>query len=102
MLIVRQTDGTLKAFLNVCRHRGSRVTFEECGNKGSFTCPYHAWTYRSDGSLANITNADDFGDVDRTAMGLTELPVEERHGLIWIGLTPATSIDVAPIRFTVD
>lgn len=95
VLIVRQTDGTLKAFLNVCRHRGSRVTFEECGNNGSFTCPYHAWTYRSDGSLANITNADDFGDVDRTAMGLTELPVEERHGLIWIGLTPGNSIDVA-------
>ena len=95
VLIVRQVDGSLKAFLNVCRHRGSKVTFEACGNKGSFTCPYHAWTYRSDGTLANITNADDFGDIDRDGMGLTELPVEERHGLIWIGLTPGTSIDVA-------
>ncbi len=95
VLIVRQLDGTLKAFLNVCRHRGSKVTFENCGNRGSFSCPYHAWTYRTDGSLANVTNADDFGDVDRSTLGLVELPVEERHGLIWVVLQPGASIDVA-------
>ena len=95
VLVVRQSDGSLKAFLNVCRHRGSKVTFEACGNRGSFSCPYHAWTYRPDGSLANLTNADDFGDVDRGALGLVELPVEERHGLIWVVLQPGSSIDVA-------
>jgi nitrite reductase/ring-hydroxylating ferredoxin subunit len=95
VLVSRQDDGSLKAFLNVCRHRGSLVTFEECGHRRSFTCPYHAWTYRADGSLSNIPHDEGFAGLDRSTMGLVELPVEERHGLIWVVLTPGQPIDVA-------
>ena len=95
ILVSRQDDGSLKAFLNVCRHRGSKVTFEECGQRRSFTCPYHAWTYRSDGTLTNITYGEGFEGVDRAEMGLVELPVEERHGFVWVVLSPGGSIDVA-------
>ena len=95
VLVSRQDDGSLKALLNVCRHRGSLVTFEECGNRRSFTCPYHAWTYRADGSLSNIPYDEGFEGLDRSTMGLVELPVEERHGLIWVVLAPGQPIDVA-------
>ena len=94
ILVVRQADRSLKAFLNVCRHRGTKVTFEDCGHRAAFTCPYHAWTYRLDGTLANVTDSADFGDIDRSTMGLVELAVEERHGLIWVMLAPDEAIDV--------
>src|SRR4051794_3552818 len=42
VLVCRQDDGSLKSFLNVCRHRGTTVVFEECGHRRAFTCPYHA------------------------------------------------------------
>lgn len=95
ILLVRQNDDTLRAMLNVCRHRGSKVTFEPCGNRTVFSCPYHAWSYRSDGSLLSISHENDFGDVEHDELGLTELAVEERHGFIWVLPTPGKPIDVA-------
>lgn len=95
VLVVRQSDGTLAAFLNVCRHRGSKVTFESCGHRNAFVCPYHAWTYRLDGTLAGVTDSEDFGAVDRSDLSLVRLPIEERHGFIWVVLTPGLPIDVA-------
>lgn len=95
VLVARQDDGSVAAFLNVCRHRGAKVVVEPCGRHAAFTCPYHAWTYRLDGSLARITNAADFGEVDPSDMGLVRLAAEERHGLLWIMLTPGVPIDVA-------
>lgn len=95
VLVVRQADGGLRAFLNVCRHRGSKLTFEPCGHQGVFTCPYHAWSYRSDGSLLNLPNAEDFGAIDTSEFSLTSLAVEERHGFIWVLTTSGLPIDVA-------
>src|SRR6185436_1833980 len=95
VIIARQPDRSLRAFLNVCRHRGCRVTFEEGGHRRSFTCPYHAWGYRADGTLATIPYEDGFAGLDRSAMGLVALPVQERHGLVWVVLTPGATIDVA-------
>ena len=95
VLVVRQHDGSIGAFLNVCRHRGSKVMIEACGQRSVFSCPYHAWSYRLDGSLVGVPNHDDFGEIDRAELGLVRLPVEERHGLIWVVLTPGGSIDVA-------
>jgi len=59
ILTVRGSDGKLRAFLNVCRHRGAKVA-QGCGNAGAFTCPYHGWTYGNDGLLPStkaITSA---------------------------------------------
>jgi phenylpropionate dioxygenase-like ring-hydroxylating dioxygenase large terminal subunit len=95
VVVSRQPDGSLRAFLNVCRHRGSRVVPDDCGHRGSFTCPYHAWGYRADGTLATIPYEDGFADLDRTQMGLVSLPVQERHGLVWVVLAPGAPIDVA-------
>jgi phenylpropionate dioxygenase-like ring-hydroxylating dioxygenase large terminal subunit len=63
-LLVRRDDGSLGAFLNVCRHRGSRVA-EGCGNAKLFTCPYHAWTYGTDGKLRGRPDERSFAGFDK-------------------------------------
>ena len=83
-VLVRQPNGTVKAFVNACRHRGSRLVTDEAGSSRVFTCGYHGWAYKPDGSLAAVTRERNFGDVDRSCHSLVELPVEERHGLIWV------------------
>jgi phenylpropionate dioxygenase-like ring-hydroxylating dioxygenase large terminal subunit len=60
LLLVRQSDGAVHAFLNVCRHRGARVVAEGSGTEArAFICPYHAWTYQPDGDLRGVP--DSFG-----------------------------------------
>ncbi|MGH7133679.1 MAG: aromatic ring-hydroxylating oxygenase subunit alpha [Phycisphaerales bacterium] len=94
VLISRGGDGTARAFLNVCRHRGAKVA-EGCGSKRRHTCPYHAWTYDSAGALVGLPGAAGFDEIDRASYGLVELPSEERHGFIWGVLTAGEAIDVA-------
>jgi phenylpropionate dioxygenase-like ring-hydroxylating dioxygenase large terminal subunit len=99
MLLTRDADGTFRAFLNVCRHRGMRLV-ENGGaaqSRGSVVCPYHGWTYRLDGALRHRLHAEAFdpdcgGDAGD---GLVPLPCEERHGLFWVVPTPGARIDVA-------
>ena len=84
VIITRTKEGKIKAFLNVCRHRGSLICLEKKGNVRAFTCPYHAWSYNLDGELlaARLMN-DDF---DKTANGLHQAHVECIGGLIFISL----------------
>jgi phenylpropionate dioxygenase-like ring-hydroxylating dioxygenase large terminal subunit len=84
-LIVRQKDGSLRAFRNVCSHRGAPVCAEGKGKAGQFVCPYHAWTYSLDGSLRGAPR-NAFPGLDRAGSGLSELAVIERHGLVWLRL----------------
>jgi phenylpropionate dioxygenase-like ring-hydroxylating dioxygenase large terminal subunit len=93
VLLTRAKDGAVRAFLNVCSHRGSIVVPEGNGNARRFTCPYHAWSYDNQGALVGIYNRDDFGEVDTSCLGLTPLPVSERAGLIFGVLTPGTAVD---------
>ncbi len=95
LLVVRQTSGALKAFVNACRHRGSKLVAGGGRCASRFTCPYHAWSYDLTGALRAIP--DDFGFVgfDRDRHGLIELPVDERHGLIWVLPRPDGSLALA-------
>src|SRR5262249_32779845 len=79
LLVVRQKDGSLRAFSNVCRHRGAKVATEEkgCARRGSFKCPYHAWTYDLDGKLRSIPFGEGFDGIDTADFPLVELPVDE-------------------------
>ena len=54
VLVVRDSDGQVGAFLNVCRHRGNRLCRADAGNAATFTCAYHGWTYRNDGRLVGV------------------------------------------------
>lgn len=95
VILVRQRDGGLKALINSCRHRGAELVTEESGKCRLFSCPYHRWSYDPSGALRTVTLDDTFGDFDRTQYGLVEIPVEERHGFVWVVDNPRVSIDVA-------
>jgi phenylpropionate dioxygenase-like ring-hydroxylating dioxygenase large terminal subunit len=95
VIIVRLGDGSVRTFVNMCRHRGATLKMEASGHCRVFSCAYHGWAYDLDGSLRNITYADSFGDVDVDQLGLVQLPCEERHGFIWVVDNPAATIDVA-------
>lgn len=86
VVVVRSHAGDLKAFLNVCRHRGAEVVRESSGSGlKSFVCPYHAWTYDTEGKLAHVPDQRrSFPNLCRDDFGLVELPLEERHGLAWV------------------
>ncbi len=94
VLVTRRQDGSVGAYLNVCRHRGSQLVSAECGVKSRFTCPYHGWTYSNDGRLRGIGFAESFGIRPSEEKSLVSLPVEERHGFIWIVENPRGRIDV--------
>ena len=94
VLLSRGNDGALRAFMNVCSHRGATVVPEGSGTARRFSCPYHAWTYDQNGDLVGILSREDFGDLDMSCNGLTPLPVAERAGLIWAGITPGMRFDI--------
>ena len=94
VLVTRDGSGQAHAFLNYCRHRGARPA-EGCGSSRRFTCPYHAWTYDTEGQLVGLPGPEAFTDLDRSTHGLVELPSEERNGFIWVVLTADAEIDVA-------
>ncbi|MFN3554208.1 MAG: aromatic ring-hydroxylating oxygenase subunit alpha, partial [Novosphingobium meiothermophilum] len=94
VLINRDKAGKVRAFLNVCSHRGAPVASEGHGNCPRFTCKYHGWTFGQDGKLIGISEASKFGEVHKSEMGLRELPCEERAGMIFVVLTPNAPIDV--------
>ena len=85
ILVVRGRDKKLRAFLNVCRHRGVRLAdAPQVSRKPTFTCPYHHWTYGLDGTLANVPVEESFPELDKSCRNLVQLPCEEAHGLIWV------------------
>jgi phenylpropionate dioxygenase-like ring-hydroxylating dioxygenase large terminal subunit len=95
VIVARQKNGSVRAMLNACRHRGSTVVKQETGRRHLFSCPYHGWSYASDGALKAIAFNETFGTTPDPQQGLIQLPVEERHGFIWIVEDPKGRIDVA-------
>ncbi len=84
LLVVRRDDGGLDGFLNVCRHRGTRVEGASRGTKQAFSCPYHGWTYGRRGQLVTIPHERGFGScVDKDKRGLTRVLVGEAAGMIF-------------------
>ncbi|MFH9426359.1 aromatic ring-hydroxylating dioxygenase subunit alpha [Streptomyces sp. NPDC017529] len=87
VLVVRGNDGELRAFLNVCRHRGTRLCMDEYGEtKKNFRCTYHAWTYGLDGGLVAAPHLAKMPDVDRTEWGLKQVWLREYLGYVWVCL----------------
>ncbi len=84
VILVRDRDGVAKAFVNVCRHRGATVELRDQGNCKRFVCPYHAWTYRTDGALASVRHQEGFPSLDVEGTSLVPLRCVEEAGLIWV------------------
>ncbi|GAB2519067.1 Rieske 2Fe-2S family protein [Nocardiopsis aegyptia] len=89
VLVTRSRDGSLRAFLNICRHRGAKLCTDESGSvKRNFQCPYHAWTYGLDGKLVAAPNLTSMPDIDRTEYGLKPVHLREWLGYAWLCLAP--------------
>ena len=95
VLITRDANGTVRAFVNQCSHRGAVVVEDGIGRARRHSCPYHNWTYDSQGDLVGVTDREFFGDIDEGCMGLTPLAVAERAGLIFVVITPGVPMDIA-------
>jgi len=94
ILLVRDNEGGVRAFLNVCRHRGAQVA-KGCGRgQRVFVCPYHGWTYDRRGKLVGIPDGESFAGIEREAHGLVELPAAERFGCLWVLPEPGGVIDI--------
>lgn len=94
ILCTRDMEGTFRAFLNVCRHRGAVVETEARGRKKLFSCPFHAWSYSSNGDLVAVPKEDHFGSVDRTCNSLVALPAVEKYGMLWVSPQQGETFDV--------
>jgi phenylpropionate dioxygenase-like ring-hydroxylating dioxygenase large terminal subunit len=93
VLISRGADGIARAFVNMCSHRGAQLVDPGVGTARRFACPYHNWTYNQEGDLVGVFKQDDFGQLDTSCLGLTQLPIAERAGLIWVTLSPDSKLD---------
>ncbi|MFG1352245.1 SRPBCC family protein [Xanthobacter autotrophicus] len=89
ILVVRGQDGVLQAFVNVCRHRGKKLCLDASGNRRSFVCPFHAWTYDNSGKSRTFVDRKGFEGLDLEDYSLIPLPLEVRHGFIWVTPDPS-------------
>ena len=89
VIVVRVDDNTIKAFVNSCTHRGTRLLAEEgAGYSQGFTCPFHGWSWQLDGSINNIPGRWDFPHVEDSTHGLQEVSCERWGGFIFINIDP--------------
>ena len=94
VLVVRDEENELRAFKNVCRHRGSRLLSGSGQCKAAIRCRYHGWTYRLDGSLIGVPEGLSFDEkIEKRKFGLMPARVEEMCGLVFVNLDP----DAAPL-----
>ena len=85
ILIIKGKDQKIRAFLNICRHRGVRLVTEQKGQiKRNIVCPYHAWSYDTQGCLKGIIHPQGFNDVNADTHSLIELECHVRLGLIFV------------------
>ena len=94
IILVRQDDGTVRAFYNTCQHRGSALVLEPTVEAARrLTCPYHGWVYRLDGTLAGYPDAGDFDELDHTCLALRDVRCATWGPLVFVDLDP----DAAPL-----
>lgn len=110
VIVVRDAAGSVRAFANVCRHRGMQLLDAEKGCTARLVCPYHAWTYALDGRLIGVPMKSDYPTLDMAENGLVEVDLEIWHGFIFVRLrndggpsvaemmAPAET-EIAPYRF---
>ena len=97
-LVVRGRDGVVRAFHNLCRHRGSRVVKDDRGNiRNVIICPFHGWTYDLQGKLRGVAQPKSLPALDPDEWGLKPLEMEVWHGLIFIRFKPGPQPPVAEI-----
>ena len=99
VLVTRSKEGDIRAFVNVCRHRGAILCpGKEPVEAVRIVCPYHAWTYRLDGGLFAIPRQETFPGINKDEISLTRLPAVEAGGMIWVGIDPEREMDFSSVQ----
>ena len=88
VVVIRGDDGEVRAFSNVCRHRGSRLVDGEAGCSKVLTCPYHAWSYARDGRLVGVPHRQEYPGLQTDKMGLIPVALERWRGFLFVTLEP--------------
>ena len=97
-LVLRGQDGTVQAFHNICRHRGSRLVARDRGHcAGALVCPFHGWVYNLDGTLRGPAQPRSFPPMDKTEFGLARIETEFWMGLIFLRFRPGPQPAVAEL-----
>jgi phenylpropionate dioxygenase-like ring-hydroxylating dioxygenase large terminal subunit len=94
ILITRGADGKVRAFHNVCKHRGNKVETRRCAADTSFSCGFHGWTYDSQGRLTHVPGEDTFPNFSRAAHGLTPIAVGEWQDFVFVNVDPSPREDL--------
>lgn len=91
ILVVRGKDGkgeNIRAFHNMCSHRGNKLVWDSRGSCQAFTCQFHGWVYGLDGRLRHITKEENFFDLNKEELGMTPVAVDTWEGFIFINVDP--------------
>ena len=88
ILVVRGRDDRVRAFHNMCTHRGNQLIWDNQGNCNRFTCKFHGWTFALDGSLRGITDEEKYFNLDKTSLGMTPVAVDTWEGFIFVNVDP--------------
>ena len=106
VIVVRGTDRTVRAFTNVCRHRGSRLVDGAAGCAKKLVCPYHAWTYELDGRLSGVPDSASYPTLDKGKAGLVPVGLEQWRGFWFVRLEddggPSVAAMMAPYEAMVE
>ena len=84
LIVARGADGEVRAFHNMCRHRGNRLVTDGEGNARKFTCGFHGWTYFNDGRLAAVTDRTQFKGIDEEELGLVPVHTEVWEDFVFV------------------
>jgi phenylpropionate dioxygenase-like ring-hydroxylating dioxygenase large terminal subunit len=96
VLLTRDAGGQVHAFLNTCTHRSARLK-EGSGKAATLSCPYHAWGFDLAGQLRSVYEEKTFGEIDKSFYNLVRLPVEEKYGMVFVGLAPDVAVSIDEI-----
>ncbi len=88
IVVLRGKDGALRAFMNVCRHRGAKLLDGSGHCKARVTCPYHGWSYNLKGELAGMPAEHTFPGADKQQLGLRDVEIETICGLVFVRVVP--------------
>ncbi|GAB1362192.1 aromatic ring-hydroxylating dioxygenase subunit alpha [Rhodobacter sp.] len=97
-VVMRGQDGEVRAFHNLCRHRGARVVDGQQGHcRGAVICPFHGWVYNLDGTLRGAAQPTTFGTLDKSKFALKPIEMEVFHGFIFLRFRPGPQPAVADL-----
>jgi len=105
VIVIRGDDDQVRAFSNVCRHRGSRLVDGAGGCDRVLTCPYHAWSYARDGKLVGVPHRSEYPGLQTEKLGLVELPLENWRGFLFATLeegSPSVAEMMAPYEHEIE